>query len=178
MQLSVFEMVKHGVSTTIDIVDNFARTKIDELNVSLNAKQNITDNALTTTAKTIVGAINEHESDILEINRDLTPIYFQLTSSGEAVNIEQQDCWCQENRVHIAFSATSNIAMPNDYTWGIVPNEYRPASTINCGYVFIENIANTYINSVRVENNGYIHQTYASSIPVNTRVTIIADYFI
>lgn len=171
MQLSVFEMIKHGVSTTIDIVDAFAREQI-------NAKQNITDNNLSTTAKTIVGAINEHESDILEINRDLTPIYFQLISSGEAVNIEQQDCWCQENRVHIAFSATSNIAMPNDYIWGIVPNEYRPTSTENIGFVYIENISNIYINSVKVENNGYVHQTYASSVPANTRVTFIADYFI
>ena len=120
---------------------------------------------------TVTGAVSQ-------INSDLSHTYFQLTSPGSSVNIEQQDCWCQGNRIHIAFSATSNADMPSDYIWGIVPNEYRATSTIGCGFVFIENIANTYINSVRIENNGYIHQALVSSVPANTRVTFVADYFI
>lgn len=180
MQLSVFEMVKKGASTIIEVVDAFAREQINELNSSLNDKQNVVDNALTTTAKTIVGAINEHESDILEINRDLTPTYFQLTSSGSLVTIEQQDCWCQGNRIHIAFSATSNMVMRKDDIWAIVPNEYRGRRTRTCGYVHIDGNPDIYINSVMIDGaeSGHIYQSWASSIPANTRVTFIADYFI
>lgn len=121
------------------------------------------------------GRLNE---DVAEIKSDLSHTYFQLTSSDSAVNIEQQNCWCQGNRIHIAFSATSNAVMPNDYVWGIVPNEYRPTSTTRCGFVYVENIPNTYINSVRIENNGYVYQTYSTSVPANARITFIADYFI
>jgi hypothetical protein len=30
----------------------------------------------------------------------------------------------------------------------------------------------------KIESNGYVYQTWASSVPANTRVTFIADYFI
>ena len=87
MQLSVFEMVKKGVSTIIEVVDAFAREQINELNSSLNAKQNKTDNALTTTAKTIVGAINEHEADITQINSDLSKIKLEMSTKTQTYSI-------------------------------------------------------------------------------------------
>lgn len=172
---------KNGIRITMEICDSFSRTKIGEIISNLSAKQNITDNALATSAKTIVGAINEHENDILEINSNLTPTYFQLTSgSATLINIEQQDCWCQGNRVHIAFSAIASIAMASENVWGIVPREYRGKGTIKCGFAHIDGNPDIYINSIMIDGveSGYIYQKWASEVPANTRVSFIADYFI
>lgn len=46
--------------------------EIDEINETLDDKQDKTDNSLVTTDKTIVGAINENTDDILQLNNDLT----------------------------------------------------------------------------------------------------------
>ena len=58
-------------STTIN---DFAgvETALDGVATALATKQNATDNSLDTTAKTIVGAINEHEGDISSLKSGLT----------------------------------------------------------------------------------------------------------
>ena len=92
MLLSSFEMIKHGASIIIEIADSFARSKIDELNASLNAKQNITDNALTTTAKTIVGAINELKNNLTETKKEISTKSqtYSITSTSQTAGYYYQ----------------------------------------------------------------------------------------
>ena len=178
MQLSVFEMVKHGVSTTIDIVDNFARTKIDELNVSLNAKQNITDNTLTTTAKTIVGAINEHESDILEINSDLTDYSeFTISVGGDTETIIIQKCYKKGNNIHIEFMASRTADSAMDSIWGIIPSQYRPTRNIRTGIMSRSDVNFTVsCGCVINSSNGHIQNVSYNSIPADTTMVFYIEY--
>lgn len=60
------EFQAHQNNTTVHVTAN-ERTL-------WNAKQNATDNSLNTTDKTIVGAINEHEDDIAQININLSEL--------------------------------------------------------------------------------------------------------
>ena len=123
------------------------------------------------------GALNEN---VQKIYSDLMPNYFQLSSSSPVVTIEQQDNWRQGNRIHIAFSATSSADMPRENAWAIVPNEHRGRGTRTCGFVHIDGIPDMRINSIMVDGveSGYIYQRLNSSVPANTRVTFIGDYFL
>ena len=162
-QLATFNV---STATISDLVVTFENTKDIRTELGTADISGIGDGS-------VKGAISR-------INSDLSHTYFQLISSGSVVVIEQQDCWCQGNRVHIAFSATAPENMPNDHVWAIVPNEYRGRGTITCGFVHIDGIPDMRINSIMVEGveSGYIYQMHSSSVPANTRVTFIADYFL
>ena len=101
--------LKNGETTTVpigDIIEGLAtKTYVDtqnnvlqdqitanKTNITTNAneittlkrdKQNQGDNTLTTTAKTIVGAINEIDKDLNEINSNFSPLSFIFNISNE-----------------------------------------------------------------------------------------------
>jgi hypothetical protein len=123
------------------------------------------------------GRLNE---DVAEIYSDLMHNYFQLSPSSSIVTIEGQDNWRQGNRIHIAFSAKSSADMPIGNAWAIVPNEHRGRGVRTCGFVHIDGISDMRTNSIMIDGveSGYIYQRLNSSVPANTRVTFIGDYFL
>lgn len=58
---------------------------IDALNNTVDTKQDKTDNTLTTTDKTVVGAINEHEGDILDITNNKIPAWVREDDTSTMV---------------------------------------------------------------------------------------------
>jgi len=60
--------------------------EINGASTGLGLKQNITDNALQTTDKTIVGAINEHESDIVELNKKAKVYTFDTMADAQSAS--------------------------------------------------------------------------------------------
>lgn len=65
-----------------NVIDETYATKT-ELGEAVNSKQDKTDNALTTTQKTIVGAINENKSAIDNLRENETKISVGTTTTGE-----------------------------------------------------------------------------------------------
>ena len=74
-QQSEVDAIKDGQS-----IDSFA-----DVETALADKQNATDNNLDTEAKTIVGAINEHEGDIGSLKSGLINVNSNLTSLGLSI---------------------------------------------------------------------------------------------
>lgn len=64
------------------VIDTTYATKT-ELGEAVNSKQDKTDNALSTTQKTIVGAINENKSAIDNLRENATKVSVGTTTTGE-----------------------------------------------------------------------------------------------
>lgn len=83
--------VTNGESITVDSAMSGSSTNPVQNKViteALALKQNATDDSLDTEAKTIVGAINEHEGDIGTLKSGLTELNSNLTSVEEWVNAD------------------------------------------------------------------------------------------
>lgn len=93
------------------------QSEIDVVNVAISGlsstKQNKEDNTLDTTAKTIVGAINEHEADITRINSDLSKLNQSLTIlNGSVLTYRPVTLNLSKNEVYTTDSY-GNFILPN-----------------------------------------------------------------
>ena len=85
--------------TNGESINDFAgvETALDGVGTALATKQNATDNSLETDAKTIVGAINEHEGDISSLKSGLTNLDNEV--NGDATTYPYADVITIEDAV-------------------------------------------------------------------------------
>ena len=105
----------------------------------LESKQNATDNSLNTTAKTIVGAINEHEGDIATLKSGLTDVNSNLTNS----NLQS---YVLINSTAIDNTAqTADVSLGNynisDFDFILVGNSYYNSGIATYGSLCMPSIA-------------------------------------
>lgn len=116
---------------------------------ALDSKQNITDNSLTTTNKTIPGAINEINNDLSDVEADLV-----VDSINPKTGVR---CY------KILGLVTCNLTNATTTSGNIctLPPSYRPAYTISSPAVIREG-SNNYVGYVNVYSDGSMQAAYFS----------------
>lgn len=78
-----FQSATIACTAGMDGIDVVLGNVNDSLTALSNNKQNKTDNGLTTTDKTIVGAINEHETDLVELDGRVDGLESQISDENK-----------------------------------------------------------------------------------------------
>ena len=134
--------VDNALALKANVADVYTKS---EVNTALADKQNITDNSLTTTNKTVVGAINELKSDI-------TPSAASFSSNTKLTtnNVNFIDFGSFVLMVGVFRGTTLNA---NETIWQL--NNMNLSTIVSTVFIPLNgNFASNYVGYIKAENSG------------------------
>ena len=193
-EIAVASGSKLGVSWSSDKVTLSNTMTADDMPMSssdatttkaaIEAKQNSTDSSLTTTAQTIVGAINEHETDISTLNSNLEKVTKATSANGGSITISSRSDL--ESKIQaIANGLTAGESkLITVYTATFSDDIYKSYTNYS-GYIVVNNVSSgaaNYFSANLVNNKGehvvisreagsIVHSSINSNIPTKARYT-------